>query len=317
MRRLSGETLAVLAALMFVGLELSIRAAAPGVPPVAGTLIRLVPILALAWFRTLTHPGCRRGLRQVFRQGSATRRLALQLALLADGVLNLFLGNALKLAALKAGGIVVTLTAVEVGNLFSAALLVRWLLGRAVSPPAFMGLAVAAVGTGLASFTGTLSGPPVSAVADALGAGVAFGGAMAAMGYAVGQGIGVWPALAVSSTWGALVTVLAAGPAGIHAATVVPAGAALALLLSGAFYAAALACLTAALIRLPVVSTDTIVAANGPAAALVGAVWFGGRVTLPVVVGLALVAFGAVWVRRHDPRPADAAPSALPASGPR
>ena len=294
-----GEVWAALAALMFVGLELSIRAAAPGTPALADTFVRLAPLIVLSWTVTLSRRLNRVNLIRWLRPGTVGDGKVL-LALLVDGVLNMFLGNALKLDALQHGDIVMTLTTVEVGNLFGAAFLVRWIVGQAVPRRAFGGLALSAVGTGLAAWTGHLGSGAALPLMLALGAGLSFGLAVTAMGYALKQGAGLWPALAVSSTFGALVTFLAAGTAGPAEVTRIAPAAGGELLLSGVFYAAALVCLTIALTRLPVVSTDAITATNSPVAGLVGSLVFGGTIGAAVVGGLALVAAGAIVVRTAE-----------------
>jgi drug/metabolite transporter (DMT)-like permease len=310
MNRVRGEIWAALAALMFVGLELSIRAAAPGTPALAGTLVRLLPLVVLAGVVTASRKRHRDNLMRWFRP-TTPGGLKVVLALAVDGILNMFLGNVLKLDALQHGGIVITLTAVEVGNLFGAALLARWMVGQAVPPRAFGGLAITAVGTGLAAWTGTLGSGALLPLMLALGAGLSFGLAMTAMGYALKQGAGLWPALAVSSTIGTLVTLAASGFQGLGAMARIPTAAGAELLLSGLFYAAALAFLTTALTRLPVVSTDAITATNGPVAALLGSFAFGGAIGVAVLAGLALVAIGAVIVRTAELRVTPARPRPL------
>lgn len=93
------------------------------------------------------------------------------------------------------------------------------------------------------------------------------------------------------------------------------------LLLSGLAYACALFFLTGALQRITIVSANAISGANGPAAAFVGALWFGPAVTLVLAIGVVLVAIGAVMVRtRHaqdelEDRPRAPSGRTAPATG--
>jgi drug/metabolite transporter (DMT)-like permease len=311
-----GEVWAAAAALSFVGLELSVRTAAPYVPPVLGSLVRILPIFVLAWVGTLTNPQARADL--AFMWGPRGRVLVLALAV--DGVLNMYVANALKLYALRAGGIVLTLTAVEVGQLMGTAVLVRWWLGHRVSLPVWVGMTVIVAGTAISSWSQAfVTGWPV-VLGISLMAGLCFAVSVTAVGYVLRRGVGLWPSLAVSSTVGLVVTTAAAfvngpAPTPAHLAQLGSAGLGF-LLLSGVAYACALFFLTGALQRMNIVAANAISGANGPVAALVGAVVFGPRVTGLLVVGVLLVAVGAVLVRTRHAR--DELEDALPppASGP-
>jgi len=298
--RIRGEGWAVLAACCFIGLELSVRTAAPYAPPNLGSFVRIWPLFVGSWAGALATSGARGSLRRLLRKEHA----ALLGALAVDGVLNLFVANALKLDALRQGGIVLTLTAVEVGQLFGTALLVRLWLRHRVSRTVLSGLFVIVAGTAVASWSQVFVPGWGSVLALSLAAGLCFAVAVTCVGWVLRHGVGLWPALAVSSTVGLIVTWFASVVSGTP-----PTGSALAhvgdvgigfLLLSGVAYAAALFFLTGALQRISIVSANAISAANGPAAALVGALLFGPRVTMALVVGVVLVAIGAVVVRtRH------------------
>lgn len=300
--RVRGELWAAAAALSFVALELSVRIAAPYAPPALGSFVRVLPVFALAWLATLAGADGRRDLGLLFRPGAAV----LLGALVLDGVLNMYVANALKIYALTRGGIVLTLTAVEVGQLLGTAILVRWWFGHAVRPPVWLGMLVIVAGTAAASWSQVFVPGWGEVLALSLAAGLCFALSVTAVGYVLRHGIGLWPTLAVSATVGLAVTAAASAlsgqaPTPAHLAHVGTVGVGF-LLLSGAAYASALFFLTGALARISIVSANAIAGANGPVAALVGALVFGPTVTPLLVVGVLLVAVGAVLVRTRMAR---------------
>lgn len=298
--RVRGELWAVAAALCFIGLELSVRTAAPYAPPALGAFVRIWPIFAFAWAGTLASADARAELGLALAPAG---RLLL-LALAVDGVLNMYVANTLKIYALQKGGIVLTLTAVEVGNLFGTALLVRYWLAHRVSGPVWAGMFVIVLGTAVASWSQVFIPDWSGVLLISLAAGLCFALSVTCVGYVLRHGVGLWPALSLSATVGLIVTTIvgvASGQAPTPASLghIGPTGIAF-LLLSGLAYAAALFFLTGALQRISIVSANAISGANGPAAAFVGALVFGPSVTLMLAVGVALVAIGAVLVRtRH------------------
>lgn len=308
--RVRGEFWAVAAALCFIGLELSVRTAAPYAPPDLGSFIRVWPLFVGSWLGVVATEDGRASMRLLLRRESA----ALLGALAVDGVLNLYLANALKIAALQKGGIVLTLTAVEVGQLLGTALLVRLWLRHRVSRTVLTGLGIIIAGTALASWSQVFIPGWGGVLAISVLAGLCFALAVTCVGWVLRHGIGLWPALAVSSTVGLVVTAVAAiasgvGPTLANLAHVGDVGMGF-LLLSGVAYGLALFFLTGALQRISIVSANAISAANGPAASLVGALIFGPPATLLLVAGVVLVAVGAVVVRTRHAR--DELEDALP-----
>lgn len=292
-----GTLWAVIAGLGFVGLELTLRAAAPGVPADAASVVRLIPILLVAWLGTwLTGSG--RSAKRLLVYGP--KRGWLWLALATDGLLNLYAGVTLKIMALQHGSVLVVLTAIEAGNLFGTAFIVRRLGGRPLSRRGFIGICLVVVGTAAAS--APLTGPwgDHAALGLALASGLSFALAVGAMSWALRQGVPLWPALAVSSTVGLMATWVGA-IAARQQGFVIPLLASEFhrpwLLLSGLFYALALAALSRALQRTQAVAADAISGSNGPVAAALGGWIFGPAPAVGDYVGVTLVLIGA-WIVR-------------------
>jgi drug/metabolite transporter (DMT)-like permease len=300
--RIRGEFWAVAAALSFIGLELSVRTAVGYAPASLASFVRVVPIFVLSWLATLASDDARRELGLLV----GARGGVLVAALAVDGILNMYVANALKIYALQRGGIVLTLTAVEVGQLVGTALLVRWWLGHRVSRPVWLGMLAIIAGTAVASWSQVFIPAWPTVLGISLVAGLCFALSVTCVGYVLRHGIGLWPALSASSTVGLAVTAIAAtlsgqAPAPAAIAHIGATGLAF-LLLSGIAYACALFFLTGALQRISIVSANAISGANGPAAALVGALIFGPNVTFLLVAGVVLVAIGAVMVRTRNAR---------------
>ncbi len=300
--RIRGEYWAVAAALCFIGLELSVRTAAPYAPANLGSFVRIWPLIVGSWIGTLASRSGREGLALLFKKGNAV----LLGCLAVDGVFNMWLGNALKLHAMSKGGIVLTLTAVEVGQLFGTALFVRWWFGHRVSAMVLAGMAVICVGTALASWSQAFVVGWPGVLGISVLAGLCFAASVTAVGYVLRNGVGLWPALSISTSVGLVVAGIVAAVTG-QAPTLANIGRIGAtgtffLLLSGVAFACALFFLTGALQRISIVSANAISGANGAAAALVGAVIFGPSVTGLLVVGVVLVAIGAVMVRTRNAR---------------
>jgi drug/metabolite transporter (DMT)-like permease len=308
-----GERWALVAALAYTVVNVMLRAAAPSIDSALGSLIRLVPVLVVAWVFVL-----RAGARE-FRPSRpefiGRRPLAL---LVIGGGASFVLGNILYFAALREGGLGITVGGVQggavLGGLWMSSLFLR-------EPPRVAQLAGAAIVVlGLAAIGWAQTGGSIGdlwwlGLLFALCAGTTYAAANAISRSVQRRRPLVFVTLAASSLGGfvplALIVAVRdlVSPGSVHA----DAGSAGAVLLAGLANAVALGGLAMAVRHAPVAAVNTISSASVVLSFAASVLVFNETGSAPMVTGMVLVTAGIVIAQlRRGENGGGAAPAVVP-----
>lgn len=165
-----GETWALITALAYTATNLLLRAAAVQIDPWLGSLLRQVPVFALAWGAVLIG---RRG--EVWPWSSRFLGWQFAIALVVGGTISFVIGNLFYFNALAAGGLGVTASGAQAGIILTALIAGLVVLAERPTRPMIAGAAVLVGGLALigvargASADGWLAG-----LAFAVGAGASY-----------------------------------------------------------------------------------------------------------------------------------------------
>ncbi len=136
-----GERWAIVAAISYTLVNVTLRAAAPHIDPFLGSLLRQVPVAALAWSVVLGTG------RREFAPGSpAFLGWPFIAGLIAGGFMSFFVGNVMFFRALADGGLGITVNAVQGGVVFAGIGLAVLLLHERPRREQVAGAVVLAVG---------------------------------------------------------------------------------------------------------------------------------------------------------------------------
>ena len=299
-----GERWALVAALAYTVVNIMLRAAAPSIDSALGSLIRLIPVFAVAWVIVLG-----RGAREFRPNAAVFLGWRLIVALVLGGTASFVVGNILYFGALRTGGLGITVGGVQagsvIGGLWLSALFLR-------EPPRSMQLLGSAViVAGLAAIGWAQTGDSLEALwwlglLLALGAGTTY-----AVSNAISRTVQrrqplVFITLAASTLGGliplAVIVAIreAAEPGSVHA----DGASAGWVFLAGFANAIALGGLAMAVRHTAVTSVNTISSASIVLSFLASVLIFGETGSLPMIAGMVLVTAGILVAqlrRANDP----------------
>ena len=312
-----GERWALVAAIAYTIVNVMLRAAAPAIDSALGSLIRLIPVLVVAWVIVL-----RDGARE-FRPSRpefiGSRPIAL---LLAGGAASFVLGNILYFGALREGGLGITVGGVQggvvIGGLWMSSLFLR-------EPPRLAQLAGAGIVIlGLGAIGWAQTGASVGelwwlGLLFALGAGTTYAAANAISRSVQRRRPLVFITLAASSLGGMvpLAAIVAVRELSAPGSVTADAGSAGAVFLAGFANALALGGLAMAVRNAPVASVNTISSGNVVLSFAASVVIFGESGSAPMIAGMVLVTAGILVAQlRRGAGPGAAAAPLAPSAGP-
>jgi drug/metabolite transporter (DMT)-like permease len=298
--RQAGLAWGLTAALAYATMNVCLRAAAVQVDPLAGALVRSVPVSLLGWL--LVGIERRRG-------GARWPGWRALLPLVLTGLMFNVSGNGSFQLALALGGLALTVPVSQSAVLWGGALGGRWLMGEMLTRRGAAGLLLLVVALPLLSL-GVQGGAPgpiwLAALAAAL-AGLSYGAGNAILRHTVlrhrlGQGLAL--ATVASSGLVSLLALVLAGP-GPAALTGLETGALGWLVVAGLFNAIALGSLARALSLLPVARVNALSTLQTALSAAGGVAVFAEPLTGALLLGLALSLTGVLLAqhgRGKEPR---------------
>ncbi len=305
-----GERWALVAAVAYTIVNVMLRAAAPSIDSALGSLIRLVPVLVVAWVIV-----ARDGARE-FRPGRPEFLGWRLIALLAvGGSASFALGNILYFGALREGGLGITVGGVQAGSVLGGLWMGRLFLRE---PPRVAQIAGAGIIVlGLVSIGWAQTGTSVGdlwwlGLVFALGAGTTYAAANGISRTAQRRRPLVFITLAASSLGGIVPLAVIVGVHELSApgAVQVDAGSASAVFLAGFANLVALASLATAVRHAPIASVNTISSASIVLSFAASVLIFSETGSLPMIAGMVLVTAGIVvaQLRRSGGAPAATLP---------
>jgi drug/metabolite transporter (DMT)-like permease len=282
------------AAVSYTIVNVMLRAAAPSIDAVLGSLLRLVPVALAAWTIVL-----RDGARPL-RPGAAEFLGLRLLAVLAlGGATSFVLGNVLYFAALTEGGLGIAVAGIQAGTVIGGLWLGLLALRETPRTAQLAGAAIIVAGlfaVGWAQTGATVSDTWWLGLLAAFGAGTTYAIANTASRYVQRRRPLLFVALAVSSLGGAvpLALLTALRAATTPGWTAGDAGSIGAVLAAGVANALALAALALAVRHAPVASVNTISSAAIVLSFVASVVVFGEPGSPVMVAGVVLVTAGIV-----------------------
>jgi drug/metabolite transporter (DMT)-like permease len=314
-----GERWALVAAIGYAIVNVMLRAAAPSIDSALGSLIRLIPVLVVAWVIVLREGG------REFRPGRPEfiGRWHIGL-LLAGGAASFALGNILYFGALREGGLGITVGGVHggvvIGGLWMTTLFLREPLRTAQLGGAGI-IVLGLVGIGWAQTGGSIGELWWVGLIFALGAGTTYAAANAISRTVQRRRPLVFVTLAASSLGGIvpLAVIVAAREVTAPGSVMVDPGSAGAVFLAGFANAVALGGLAMAVRSAPVASVNTISSSSIVLSFAASVLVFGETGSAPMIAGMVLVTVGILvaQLRRGEAR-GSAPPGAIspdPAAG--
>lgn len=300
-----GERWALLAAASYTVVNITLRAAAPGIDPVLGAFLRQVPVAAIAWLVVL------RGGAVEFRpRHSAFLGRDLVLALLAAGAVSLVVGNVSYQLAQVTGGLGVTVSGIQAGSVLGGLVLSAVSLKEPPTTIQSLGAAIIVAGLALIGLAQTESLLPLwyLGLVFALVAGTCYAAANALTRVVQKRRPLLFVTLAGQSVGGLLpLALIMVGREAIDPGTILgglePTTIAV-VLVAGLANALALASLALA-VRYTTVASTNVVSAAAIVFSFVGSVVIFGEVgSLPMVGGVLLVIVGLLTAQLRRPAPA-------------
>ena len=287
-----GERWALVAAIAYTIVNVMLRAAAPSIDSALGSLIRLIPVLVVAWVIVL-----REGAREFRPSRPEFIGVRPIILLLVGGSASFVLGNILYFGALREGGLGITVGGVQggvvVGGLWMGSLFLRELPRIAQ----LGGAAIVILGLGAIGWAQT--GASVGelwwlGLLFALGAGTTYAAANAISRSVQRRRPLVFITLAASSLGGIVPLALIVGARELSAPGTVmgDASSAGAVFLAGFANAVALGGLAMAVRHAPVASVNTISSGNVVLSFVASVFIFGETGSLPMIAGMVLVTAG-------------------------
>jgi drug/metabolite transporter (DMT)-like permease len=298
-----GERWALVAAVAYTVVNVTLRIAAPTIDPALGSLLRLVPLGLIAWFVVL------RGGAREFRPGRP-EFLGWRLigALLVGGATSLVLGNILYLMALTNGGLGITVSGVQGGSVLGGLWIGLLVLAERPRRAQIAGAAVIVIGLvsiAIAQTRSVLEFWWVGLI-FALGAGTTYAISNVLSGFVQRRRPLLFVTLAGSNIGGLVPLLLIVGSrwAANPASVPVDARSAIAVLIAGLANAVALAALTMA-VRHTTVAATTMISSSSIVLSFAASVLLFSETGAPaMLLGVLLVTAGIVVAQvRRGARP--------------
>lgn len=308
-----GERWAIVSAIAYTIVNVTLRSAAPAIDGALGSLIRLIPVAVIAWVFV-----ARDGARDFRPSQPGFIGWKLIVFLVIGGSASFVLGNILYFSALREGGLGITASGIQsaavLGGLWMGFLFLRERPRNVqLAGAGLIVLGLAAIGW--AQTAGTLRERWWLGLALALAAGTTYALANATARAVQRRGPLLWVTLAASSFGGMVplaVIVLARVAGGEH--LVVDASSALVVFLAGFANALALGSLAMAVRHAPVASVSTISSSSIVFSFIASVAIFGESGSLTMVVGVLVVTAGIIvaQLRRGGVATVAATPEAEP-----
>jgi drug/metabolite transporter (DMT)-like permease len=298
-----GERWAFVSALGYTAVNITLRLAAPSIDPALGSLLRLLPLTAIAAVVLAAN-----GAHELRPRSPRFLGWGLIGRLVLGGVVSLVLGNILYFLALTNGGLGVTVAGVQAGSvlggLWIGLLLLREQPLRAQLAGAAL-IVAGLAGVGIAQ-TATVADLWLLGLLFALGAGTTYAISNTLSRYVQRRRPVLFVALLVGNMGGMLplVAIVAArAAAGDHVA--VDEASAMAVLGAGLANAVALASLALAVRSAPVATVNSISSASIVLSFVASILLFHETGSAPMIVGIALVTAGIVVAQVRRGRAAE------------
>lgn len=309
----TGERWALVAAAAYTAVNVTLRSAAPHIDGALGSLIRLLPVAAVAWAFVL-----RDGARDFrpSRPGFIGRRLIAGLVL--GGTASFVLGNILYFQALNEGGLGVTVGGLQSGSVLGGFWMGLLFLHERPRSTQVAGLLLVIAGLGaigLAQTSGSLHERWWLGLIFALAAGTTYAFANATARAVQRRRPLVWVTLAASSLGGLVpLALIVATRAASGEVIPVDARSAVVVLGAGVANAVALGSLAMAVRSAPVATVSTISSASIVFSFLASVFVFGESGSPTMVVGIVAVTAGIIVAQLRRGGPVVAASPEAPAS---
>ena len=142
-----GERWAIVAAICYTLVNVTLRAAAPHIDPFLGSMLRQLPVALLAWGVVLAT-----GRREFAPRSPAFLGWRFIGALLAGGFMSFFIGNVFFFGALADGGLGITVNSVQAGSVFAGIALAVLLLHEWPRREQIAGAVIIAIGLAFVAF---------------------------------------------------------------------------------------------------------------------------------------------------------------------
>jgi drug/metabolite transporter (DMT)-like permease len=306
-----GERWALVSAIAYAIVSVMLRAAAPSIDSALGSLIRLIPVLVVAWVIVL-----RDGARE-FRPSRPEFIGRWHIGLLvAGGMTSFVLGNILYFGALREGGLGITVGGVHgglvIGGLWMTTLFLREPLRTAQLGGAGI-IVLGLVGIGWAQTGGSIGELWWVGLILALGAGTTYAAANAISRAVQRRRPLVFVTLAASSLGGIvpLAVIVAAREVTAPGSVMVDPGSAGAVFLAGFANAVALGALAMAVRSAPVASVNTISSSSIVLSFAASVLVFGETGSAPMIAGMVLVTVGILVAQLRRGAGGSAPPGAI------
>lgn len=300
-----GERWALVAAVSYTVVNVMLRAAAPTIDSALGSLIRLVPVLVVAWVLVL-----RDGAREFRPSDSAYIGGRLILLLLVGGAASFVLGNILYFGALRNGGLGITVGGVQAGSVIGGMWMGSFFQREPPRREQLIGGAVIILGLGFVAWAQTrgLTDLWWIGLLFALGAGTTYAAANVISRTVQRRKPLVFVSLAGSSLGGfvPLAIIVAVRALGDPGSIVVDMPSALSVFGAGFANALALGSLAMAVRHAPVTTVNTISSGSVVFSFVASVLIFSETGSLSMIAGMVLITAGILIAqirRRATPRP--------------
>jgi drug/metabolite transporter (DMT)-like permease len=306
-----GERWALLSAVAYTVVNVTLRSAAPTIDGALGSLIRLIPVAVVAWAFVV-----RDGARDFRPSGEGFIGWRLIGALVVGGAGSFVLGNILYFSALREGGLGITAGGIQSGSVLGGIWMGFLFLRERPRNVTLAGAGLIIFGLAAIAWaqTTTVHERWWLGLALAVAAGTTYAFANATARAVQRRRPLLWVTLAASSLGGAVPLMLIVGirvASGEHLAG--DAGSALVVFLAGFANAVALGGLAMAVRHAPVASVNTISSASIVFSFIASVAIFGETGSAPMVLGILAVTAGIIvaQLRRGPaaPEPAPVAPA--------
>jgi drug/metabolite transporter (DMT)-like permease len=311
----TGERWAVVSAVAYTIVNITLRVAAPTIDPALGSLLRLTPLAVIAWLVV-----ARGGARELRPSLPAFLSWRLIGALLLGGSSSLVIGNILFFNALTTGGLGIAIGGSQSGSVLGGLWIGYLALRERPRQAQLAGAALIVLGlVGIAiAQTSNVAGLWWLGLLFALGAGTTYALANTLSRLVQRQRPLLFVALALSSLGGLVpLTLIVLGRAALGDHITADARSAGAVLFAGLANSVALASLALAVRAAPVAAVNTISSASIVFSFIASVVVFNETGSPPMVAGIALVTAGIVvaQLRRRGADPTEDVESVAAAVG--
>lgn len=305
-----GERWALLSALAYTVVNVMLRAAAPSIDSALGSLIRLTPVLVVAWAIVLRDGA--RELRPGRPEFLGTRPIVF---LVAGGAASFVLGNILYFGALREGGLGITVGGVQGGIVIGGLWMSTLFLREPPRPAQLGGAGIVILGLGAIGWAqtgGSIGELWWLGLLFALGAGTTYAAANAVSRSVQRRRPLVFITLAASSLGGMvpLAVIVAVRELSSPGSVAGDAGSAGAVFLAGFANAVALGGLAMAVRHAPVASVNTISSGSVVLSFVASVAIFGESGSAPMIAGMVLVTVGILVAQLRRGGPGGSAPAA-------